>query len=410
MSRLFLYSLIALAIGAAIAIFFQDDPGRVQVSIRGWNLEFTLVSLVLALFILFVIVTGLLWLLRKFNPLKLLSGSTWKALLEAGKPAQASTEGLQMLLRGRWQDAYKLLVENAERVDTPIFNYMAAAYAAFERGDRLGWNFCLDKAEKKAGLNNYGIKSLRGLLETRDGKLEQGLAMLLSLYRIAPKSPFVLRQIKDIYLRLPDWDSLGALLPELEKQQVVSATELHSLSEKVAYHRLDMAAQQGLEAMQQTWQELPKARRNSEQLTALYLKKLLQFGQDGEAVAILTRYLKHDWSDNLVGLLGHVKSNNPQQHLLMLEGCLQERPNNPVLLLTLGRLSLRNQLWGKGREYFEHALKSSKSAALTAEISGELGRLLEHLDDQERSLACYQRAMQMMEHKLPDLPLPPPQR
>ena len=81
-----------------------------------------------------------------------------------------------------------------------------------------------------------------------------------------------------------------------------------------------------------------------------------------------------------------------------------------MLLLTLGRLSLRNQLWGKGREYFEHALRSSKSVTLTAEISAELGRLLEYLGEHERSLVCYQQAMLLMENKLPDLPLPPPQR
>jgi HemY protein len=409
-SRLFFLSLLALVAGAAIALFLADDPGYVQVSIRGWTLESTLGTVVLSLLLGFVLLSGLIWLIRTFNPLKLFLGSTWKSLFKSRKPAQESTRGLQLLLQGRWQEAYKLLVENAESVDTPIFNYLGGALAAYERGDKLGWNFCLDKAEKLSGVDNYGVKSLRGLLETRDGKVEQGLAMLLALYRIAPQSPFVLRQIKDIYVSLPDWDSLGPLLPELEKQKVVSARELEVLTERVMLHRLVIASQKGLEQLRQAWQELPKALRFNEELTGMYLEKLLIYGQDSEAGNVLTRYLKHAWSDRLVSLLGYMKSANPQQHLLMLEDCLQERPNNTVLLLTLGRLSLRNQLWGKGREYFEHALRSSKSVALTAEISAELGRLLEYLGEHERSLVCYQQAMQLMENKLPELPLPPPQR
>jgi HemY protein len=409
-SRLFFLSLMALVAGAAIAIFLAEDPGYVQVSIRGWTLEATLGTVVLSLMLGFVLLSGLIWFVRTFNPLKLLLRSTWKALFSSRKPAEETHKGIQFLLQGRWQEAYKLLVENAEHVDTPILNYMAGALAAFERGDRLAWSFCLDKAEKLSGVNNYGVKSLRGLLETRDGKVEQGLAMLLALYRVAPQSPFVLRQIKDIYVSLPDWDSLGPLLPELEKQKVVSASELEVLTERVMLHRLVVASQKGLDALKLAWQEMPKALRFSEALTGMYLEKLLLYGQDSEASNVLTRFLKQAWSDNLVSLLGYMKSTNPQQHLLMLEDCLQQRPNNTVLLLTLGRLSLRNQLWGKGREYFEHALRSSKSVALTAEISAELGRLLEYLGEHERSLVCYQQAMQLMENKLPELPLPPPQR
>jgi HemY protein len=409
-SRLFFLSLIALVAGAGIALYLAEDPGYVQVSIRGWTLEATLGTVVLSLLLGFVLLSGLIWLIRTFNPLKLFLRSTWRSLFSARKPAEESTKGLQLLLQGRWQEAYKLLVENAESVDTPIFNYLGGALAAYERGDKLGWNFCIDKAEKLSGVNNYGVKSLRGFLETRDGKVEQGLAMLLALYRIAPQSPFVLRQIKDIYVSLPDWDSLGPLLPELEKQKVVSVSELEVLTERVMLHRLVVASQKGLEQLKQAWQELPKALRFNEELTGMYLEKLLIFGQDSEASNVLTRYLRQAWSDRLVSLLGYMKSTNPQQHLLMLEDCLQERPNNTVLLLTLGRLSLRNQLWGKGREYFEHALRSSKSVALTAEISAELGRLLEYLGEHERSLVCYQQAMQLMENKLPELPLPPPQR
>jgi HemY protein len=105
-------------------------------------------------------------------------------------------------------------------------------------------------------------------------------------------------------------------------------------------------------------------------------------------------------------MLGHVHTRTPQDLLLLLEGGLKQRPNNPALLLTLGRLSLRNQLWGKAREYFELALRVCKAPELVAELNGELARLLEHLGEHDKSLAYYQKALGMLKRPLPDVPLP----
>lgn len=406
MRRFFFYSLLALALGTALAVYLQDDPGYVLVNFRGWSFETSLANLVLALLALFILLGGVLWFVRLINPLKLLRKSTWRKLLSGGNPELASANGIQLLLLGKWQDAYRILVENAERVKNPMANYLAAAIAAFERGDQLGWQFCLDRAEKKAGQNIQGVRSLRGLLEQRAGHPEQALTILQSIRRVAPGSPFVLRQLKDIYLQLPDWQRLEELIPDLEKYKVLDAGAISDLQVMIFQHQLTVAGNEGPAAMRAAWQEMPKALRNDEKLVAQYLRKLLDQDEDSEAGSLLSNFLKQKWSDNVIGMVGHLKGGNPQHLLLLLEGWLKERPNNAVLMLTLGRLSLRNHLWGKARDYFEHALKVSKSNALTAEISAELGRLLEHLGEHERSLECYQQAMSLMDHKLPDLPMP----
>ena len=46
------------------------------------------------------------------------------------------------------------------------------------------------------------------------------------------------------------------------------------------------------------------------------------------------------------------------------------------------------------------------NTGLSAEINAELGRLLEHLGEHDKSLLCYRQAMDLMERKLPDLPMP----
>lgn len=401
MIRLFIYTLAALGIGGALALLLAADPGYVLINIRGTTIEATLATVVIALLLVLVAGVCLIWLLRLLNPLQL-----FRRRWFGGTPTQATAQSLQLLLLGRWQEAYKGFVESAERVDTPEFSYLAAAIAAFQRSDRTSWLWCLDQAERKAPHAAQGIKSFKAYLEARTGQAEQAMALLLSLHRLAPASPFVLTQLKDIYAAQGRWDKLAALLPDLEKHKALPADELRMLTDEIHIQRLDSASVTGIDSLRMAWHDLPKALRKDEKLLGIYLRKLLHYGQDTEAGTLLSTHLKKEWSDNLVGMYGFVHVRNPQEALLLMEGWLKQRPNNPVLLLTLGRLSLRNQLWGKAREYFELALRVTKDPGLVAEINAELARLLEHLGERDKSLACYQKALGMMKYPLPDLPLP----
>lgn len=405
MIRLFLWCLLALGLASALALVLASDPGYILIHYRGYSIEATLGTVVITLVLLILLYFGLRWFLGIINPLQLLRKSTWKRLVSVS-PDKATAIGFNHLLLGRWLEAYKLLVENAEKVENPQLSYLGAAVAAFQRNDRASWNWCLDRAEKKSPMDTQGIQNVRAMLEARSGQHDQALAILVAVHRAVPTSPLVLMQLKDIYLAKSDWDSLDDLLADIEKQKVVEGTELVLLQQKVYQYKLEQSAQNSLDNLRLIWQDLPKSLRNNEMLTGVYLQNLLQFNQDTEAGALLTRFLKQSWSDKLVAMLGFVNSKQPKQQLQMMEAWLKDKPGNPVLLLTLGRLSLRNQLWGKAREYFEQALRATSNGELSAEINAELGRLLDHLGEHEKSLACYQRAMNFLEYKLPQLPLP----
>ena len=77
------------------------------------------------------------------------------------------------------------------------------------------------------------------------------------------------------------------------------------------------------------------------------------------------------------------------QHLKNAEAFLRERPEDPDLLLTVGRLSFRNQLWGKARSYLETSL-SIRPAAETCEA---LGQLLQRIGDKDAAARAFQRGL-----------------
>jgi HemY protein len=409
MIKIYVYSLIALAIGAWLYLVLGDDPGYVLVSFGTWSVETTLVALVLFLMFLAVLAWGIWKLISMLNPLGLFRGDAWFSADRRRKVAAAeSEEGLRLMLLGHWQDAYKLLVEHSARTDNPVFNYLAASLAAWQRSDDASWNYCLEQAARHSQKPNPGIKAVKALLEFRSGKTEQSLAILLALDKEAPGSPFVLSMLKTIYHSVNDWNKLDALLPQLEKHKVVDADELHMLREKIGgYRLLCLNTVNGrAPALQEQWDALDKKLRRSEEIVLIYIDKLLEYSRYEEALAQASIFLKHQWSDSVVLKTGYIETPEPGSLLILLEKWVKSRPTNAPLMLSLGRASLRNRLWGKAREYFESALRFSKSTPLSAEANAELARLLDHMGEHAQSASLYRKALTQLDKRLPDLPMP----
>jgi len=180
-AKAFIILLLALGVGAYLSVILATDPGYVLISFRGYSLEATLAATVIALLAIYVLFFGILKLLKIINPLKLFSKKTWYNLFSIKNPRKQTELGWHNLLLGRWQEAYKLLVESANRSQTPSINYLAAAYAAFQRNDQLACTFCLSQAKQRSLVETAGIKTFQALLDLKAGKDEQSLVLLLAI-------------------------------------------------------------------------------------------------------------------------------------------------------------------------------------------------------------------------------------
>ena len=65
---------------------------------------------------------------------------------------------------------------------------------------------------------------------------------------------------------------------------------------------------------------------------------------------------------------------------------------------------MRNQLWGKAKDYYRASIKISP----TAEAYGELGRLLKHLGETEAGEEYLKNYGDLIGPELPELPMPSP--
>lgn len=319
--------------------------------------------------------------------------------------AQRQTSaGLLSYIEGNWRVALRLLNRSAENSNAPLLNYLAAARSAYELGDEQQANRLLAKAEEVEPNAGLAVALSQARMQLMAKKFEACAATLERARKLSPKHPVVLDILRQVYVHLQDWDSLEKILPQLSRQNVVSQDELDQLT-SLLYRKLLQQASHvdfSLDAIEAVWHKVPKQWQRDPQLLLTYVNLLEAENELTGAESALRKTLQKYWNDELIIKYGLLKPADAGRQLLHAETWLKERPGNSHLMLTLGRLSLRNELWGKARDYFDSSIKIQA----TPEACAELGRLLAHLDEHKLSTEYYQKGLLLTANQLPELPLP----
>lgn len=106
-------------------------------------------------------------------------------------------------------------------------------------------------------------------------------------------------------------------------------------------------------------------------------------------IRLSASFLTRSPSARLVNIYGRLRGADPGRQLTFAEDLLRTNEQDAALLLTVGRLCLRNQLWGKAR----HFLEASVAAEPSVEAYNELAALLDNLGEKDLALQCYRNAL-----------------
>lgn len=393
MKSLLLVLAVALVLGGLVGVLVTRDPGYVLVAYEGLALE---TSLWLALLFLVLVYLAIWLLVASFRYVGSGRGSLvrWNQRRRDRAARDQTVRGLLLMAEGRWTEARKLLEGAARRVEAPLINYLNAARAAHEAGDQRGRDELLRAAHESTPGARFAVGLTQAELQRSQGQWEPCLATLLQLYRQAPRHAQVLRMLVDCYRHLEDWQAILELVGALRKNRALDAAALLALQLEAWRGRLRGAR----ESPHALWERVPKELRREAALVVAFATAMAAAGENGHAEAVLRAALSHTWNPELVRLYGTLVTAEPGAQLVVAEGWLKERPNDPDLLLALGRISLMNRQWAKAREYLEASLRLRR----TAEAQGELGRLCTALGESERGGELLAQALD----GLPSLPLP----
>lgn len=404
MKRWFVAGLIVLAASVLLVAAIQHDPGYVLVSIGTYTLES---SFWVGLVLLVVTIAVLIWLLSFASSVLRSGGALGRWLTDRGykRSQHQTTQGLIAFIEGNWQTARRTLSRAAAKSETPLLNYLVAARASQALGDSRQTKHFLKLADQSTSGASIAVGLTQAELQLRSGELEQSLATLMRVRRNASKHPYVLHLLKSVYVGLKDWQEILALIPELKKFDVLPEEEIKALELQASISSIEDTARikkNTIEALESLWQQLPKSAKKNSRVVAAYARELVAAGDMAQTEKLIREQLKRDWDKSLVSLYGRIEAEDTNRQLIFAENWLQERNNDAELLLCLGRLSLRNSLWGKAREYFE----SSRKLENSSEVCAELGRLLAHLGEHEKSNAYFEEGLLLATDGLPRLPLP----
>ena len=381
--------LLALTLAVVAALVAKVDPGYVMMAYGNWSIETSAILLGMIILISF---TAVYYTIRFFVNVGRIPGRTrdWRSNRKQTKANTALSSGLVELAEGRFDEAQKTLTKNPNDSITPTINYLSAARAAQISGYYQKRDDLLAIALKHSPEDSLAIGLTQAELMIEEGRFEQALPMVEQLHQENPKNQQALRLLAGLYQHSADLQKLKLLLPELHKHKAMTATELHSLAVQNYSRLLQQAAEdENLVTVLNTWADIPKDFKVEKALLVVYGNILVSKKSGESAEPLLRAAINKDWDSELVYLYGAIKTGNPQQQLKFAESWIKDHKNDASLMLTLGRLCLQSQLWGKARDYIEISINNKGPV----EASYILAQLLSSLGENEKSLALYESAL-----------------
>ena len=374
----YLFSFLAIIfIAVSAGLIANEDSGYVLFG-RGYTtLEMSL-SLFLIL-LLFSYISGYLlvrFIFRTWTMPEQLKN--WRYAQQTKKARKTSLQGLINLSQGQWKKAERLLTRAVKNSDMPLLNYLSAAKAAQKQNSPERRDHYLALAHKSMPEADFSVKLTQAELQFAHGQHEQALATLVHLHRLSPKHPHIMVLLSRLYQQLKSWDDLRKLLPQLRKHNVIPEKQLLKLEHETYVELIQQTNWNSTDdKLQQLWQNISRDLKKDAHLIEIYCNTLIQLKKDDEAELIIRNALRKEWQANLVKQYGLIKSSQLEKQLTFAESLSKDHDNHPLLLLTLGRLCMYNDLWGKARAYLEASIGNKE----LPETYKELGLLMEYLNE-----------------------------
>lgn len=375
--------LLTLALGALAANFLLQDNGYVLINFRGYLIE---MSVPIMLFLLLLAYLAVRLLIRLWQAPRRLGELA--ARRRTRKAGEFITRGYIELGQGNFARGEKLLTRGARNSETPLLNYLAAARAAQAQGDTSRRDNWLAMAADQEPRARETIALTRAELQLASKETAAARHTLDELLKLSPRNPEALRLKAGLCAAADDWHELERLLPLLRKHARVAPEVLDDWTIK-AWTGLLSETEPDESRIRQLLKALPRSLRAHPQIVAAHSQARIALGDAGRAESLLRSALPQSWDPALLALYSEPGVGDAVKRLRRVENWLQERPQDPELLLCAARLCVLNELWGKARSYYE----SSAGLHPAPQTYHELGQLLLRTGEQQQAFDAFQQAL-----------------
>jgi len=377
MRLILLLVFIAACVFAGLSI--AQDPGYLFLSYQHWTLEAPLwlgIGLIMgSILILYLLIRLIFALIHAPSATK-----AWLRSRHLQRVRRRTIRGYIAFAEGSWKQAEKLLVKSSDKHHTAVINYLCAATCAQKQGKITMRDDYLRLAHDSDSRADLAIGITQARLQLESGQLEQGLATLKRLHRMSPSHDFILELLEQVLVQLKDWEGLIEILPPSRLEKLGQTAYLGLLQQCTTDADKKIV-----------WQKIPAEWRINADILVAYLPVLLHDDDMLTAESLIKTSLKKTWDTRLVDFYGQVHIPDLDRQIKYAEAWQKPYPEDPAVLLCLGRLYAAKQIWGHARELLEMSL-SIKPCPQAYYV---LGQVYEGLGEKTRAAQEYLLGLRM---------------
>jgi len=352
--RFALWSLVLAAVAVGIALFARHSTGYVVIVASPYRIELSLNLLI------FLVVAGYLAFYTLARLVATLVGiparvRAYRAERARSKLRVALNDALLAFFQGRYASAEKSAAAALTGEETKGVAAIIAARSAHELGRFSEREQFLDQAKGAAPeVDQARLTTLADLLVSQE-RYEEALAVLNDLSARDARNLRLLKLKLQAEQAMRRWDEAIDTVEALVKLGGVGPAEAASVRRAAHLGNLNRKAQDSA-ALSAYWKQLPAEMRVDPAVAATAARYHLALGGTAEAQAIIEQALEREWNPSLVALYGEAAGASALPQIERAEKWLRQHARDPALLLALGKLCMRQELWGKAQSYIEASL------------------------------------------------------
>jgi HemY protein len=396
-----LLTLAALAIG--LALLGRISDGYVLWVIPPWRIELSLNLFVLAQILALAVAYLLLRVINKTLNLPRVVGE-YRARRARLRDERAATEALRLLWEGRYGHALKSAGKVGVTEGNPRGTGGTASSAVLAALVGLKAAHALHDPERIAEwlVRARATAPDQSAWRTARLMIEADLALETRSFDFAQTAldeltPKERRQISALRLDLrlaqgrSDWAEMLRITRLLEKHKVLTVAQALPLRLRAHRGMLDGLQDEPAQLVRY-WEGVPAAERLDLPLAQRAARALNSAGACAESARLIEDFLDDQWESALLEDYVNCAGGDVLGRIAHCEKWLHEHANDAALLLALGRLCARQQLWGKAQSYLEASLAVAANFA----VHIELAHLCDQLERPDEANRHYRAAAECM--------------
>lgn len=382
-------AIFAAAVG--LTLVAKYNTGHVLFVLHPYRVELSLNLLILLVITGFI--AGYAFLRLLINTLQL--PAQVKAFRERRAQEKARSEmmaALKAFFEGRYAKAEKAAASALKLNESPGINNVVAARSAHELRDYPKRDAYLTLAE-----TNAPEEATLRLMTEAELLLEQHrpAEAIAVLKKLRDQHTAALRLALKAHQQLKNWDEVLELVVQLEKRGALDELLVEQLR---CYAHVENLKRKALDAvsLREYWEKIPASEKKQSKIAATAAQAFTSLGGCRAAHEIIEQALESQWDSELVGLYAECLGQDVVNQIERAENWLKSHPDDAALLLTLGKLCARQELWGKAQSYLEASIsvEPSHSAHL------QLAQLHETMDRPEQATRHYRQSLDLTLNQL----------